>query len=249
METQLHTLQRNEVALEAINTGEHPLIEPIHQLQLARHMVRVQEEERLRVARDLHAQIGDQVSTIKFSVEMLRKTIGSDPQTLESLGKINDAINRLDREFDALSLDLRPPSLYGGLHAAFTEYVLSWFERSEYEIRFMSSGLKLNKLPSEIEIAIFRVFQEAMNNVFKHSRARNVSVNIDLSDNDVIMTIEDDGVGFDRDRMLLTEYGTDKFGFLGMHARIFILGGKISIESMIGKGTVIRVQIPVVKPD
>lgn len=160
-----------------------------------------------------------------------------------------DSIGNQGRQLTGLTAQLpdevSPLNLVGGLHAAFSEYVLSWYERSGNELNYISTGSRPQHLAQDLEITIFRVFQEAVANIFKHSFARNVFVSIEHADESISLTIDDDGIGFDHHEPDFSLYGPAKLGLKVMRERVAHVGGTLRIDSVIGKGTGIRIRIPV----
>lgn len=105
------------------------------------------------------------------------------------------------------------------------------------------SGLSGQRLPSEVEVAVYRIIQEALTNVAKHAEARNVSVVLGYRDSSLMAVIEDDGKGFDVDRIMASA-SEKKLGLFGMHERASLIGGKLTIESQPGAGTTIFLEVP-----
>jgi signal transduction histidine kinase len=117
--------------------------------------------------------------------------------------------------------------------------------RTEIEVDFVSAGLEGSRLPSQIETTLYRIVQEAMNNVYKHASATSVSVSVERRGEDVIAIVEDNGRGFDRDAL---EQGSDQqrhIGIAGMRERAAMVGGELTVESSPGHGTTVRVKVPV----
>jgi signal transduction histidine kinase len=207
--------------------------------ELARHLIGAQEEERKRISRELHDGTGQGLMVLRLYLAML----ASESQTPESLLKIQEALKLLDNTVEDLRRiigRLSPRTLEElGLLAAI---------RKEARDLSRNSGMKaqlnlspdLGPIDPEIEIAIFRSLQEALHNIAKHSQARNFTVHLTKADGSICLLVEDDGVGFSRKR----NSGGRTFGVLGMRERISVLGGKVQIHSAKGKGTQIKISLP-----
>ena len=150
---------------------------------------------------------------------------------------------RLDRDVDELVWQLRPTALDDlGLRAALANYIQEWAERSNVAAELHTSGLLDDRLAPEVETALYRIAQEALNNVAKHSRARRVEVILERRPDCVLLIVEDDGVGF-------ADTDGDKerrgYGLVGMQERAALVGASLQIESTPGKGTTILVRMAV----
>ena len=153
---------------------------------------------------------------------------------------------QLDRDVDHLVWELRPTALDDlGLQAALSNYVQNWSKRSRIAAELRMSGLLDDRLPSEAETTLYRIAQEALTNVAKHSRAKNVGVILERRADHVLLIVEDDGVGFDAGD---TETAGQGFGLLGMQERASLVGATLQIESAVGKGTTILVRMAAGEP-
>lgn len=207
--------------------------------ELASFLQSVREEERTRIARELHDELGQSLTALRIDLNWLRsKCTGLDPKALERLAS---ALGLVERTVDALrriSEDLRPRMLDDlGLAAAVEHHVTQFSERTG-----IACSLAMNKEEFEIEgrnaTAIFRVIQEALTNVARHAAASKVAVRIEDSDGDIRLTVEDDGCGFEEARERRT------FGLLGMQERVEMIGGRLEITSAPSHGTRIEAQVP-----
>ena len=209
--------------------------------KLTGHIQNIREEERTHIAREIHDELGQQLTVLKMDVSWVRKKVGSSDQLLQD--KLNDLIIMLDETVKSvrrISSDLRPSILDDlGLVAAM-EWQLGEFEkRSSINTGFIHSGDDL-QLPDSIRTALFRVFQESLTNIVRHSEAEFVTVSITIEDSNLILSISDNGKGFDMHKA--AEKKT--LGILGMKERITMVGGEYKIESLLDKGTEVIVQIP-----
>ena len=131
-----------------------------------------------------------------------------------------------------------------GLQAALANYAEGWSERSGIEVDFHGTGLDEVRLPVLIETALYRVVQEALTNVLKHSAAQRVSVVLQRSPGQMSAVVEDDGRGFDADRAPAASAAERRLGLLGMRERVALIGGTLTVESGVGRGTTVIARIP-----
>lgn len=207
--------------------------------ELAGFLESVREEERARIARELHDELGQSLTALRIDLNWLRgKCAGLEPTVLDRLGS---ALGLVERTVDAvrrISEDLRPRMLDDlGLAAAIEHHVTQFAERTGIACR-----LDMNREEFEIDgrraTTVFRVVQEALTNVARHAAASEVSVRIEDSGTDIRLSVEDDGRGFG-------EAGDRKtFGLLGMQERVELTGGQLEIKSVPGEGTRIVARIP-----
>jgi signal transduction histidine kinase len=145
-----------------------------------------------------------------------------------------------------LALELRPPALDDlGLHAALSNYLEQWLERYGIKVDLHSNGLLNQRFPAYTETVLYRVIQEALNNVLKHAQAQHVSLVLEYRSGRVIAIIEDDGCGFNVDAALTAPVAERRLGLTGMRERVESAGGTLGIESSPGVGTTLVVRIPV----
>ena len=208
---------------------------------LTRRLGTAQEDERRRVARDLHDTLGQLQAGLGLAVAAARRTPGLPAAAGERLGEVQRLADELGRETHALAVRLRPTSLDDlGLEPALRQLVADWFARTGIGVEFDTAGVGEGRLPAEVETAVYRVVQEALTNVAKHAGATAVSVVVTRPDGFVSVVVEDDGSGFDP---AVAPKG--RLGLLGMRERVELVGGKIDIESAPGAGTTVAVQIPI----
>jgi signal transduction histidine kinase len=174
------------------------------------------------------------------------KSLESGPlteQTPSKLRELRAMAEQVGREIHQLASELRPASLDElGLSRALSGYLDSWAERSSTPVDFLSSGIDEPRLPRVVETTLYRVVQEAMNNVFKHAAAKSVSVSIERRGSMVLAIVEDDGLGFDSE--VPPSNNPARLGIAGMRERAVIAGGTLTIESSAGGGTTVRLQLP-----
>jgi signal transduction histidine kinase len=209
--------------------------------ELQRRLVTAQEEERSRISRELHDEAGQQITALMLSLKALESAVPG-PETPLKLKELRVTTERLAREIHHLATELRPVALDKlGLARALTGYLDAWLDRTGIAVEFVGAGIE-ERLPSAIETTLYRIVQEAMNNVYKHASAKHVSVSVERRAEHVLCIVEDDGVGFDVERV---GEASTRIGIAGMRERASIVGGELAIESIPGSGTTVRVKIPV----
>jgi len=210
---------------------------------LSRRLVEVQETERRAIARELHDEAGQSLTTILFGLRLLEKGLGDDEAALGQIADLKRTTDAVMEELHRLAADLRPASLeHLGLVAALRQHLARIESASGMEVRFMARGLDESRLPSAVEVTLFRIAQEALTNVLRHAHAKHVDVLAERRDDRVVLMVEDDGVGFDADRT----GGPGRLGRVGMKERAEALGGTLTIESAPGAGTTVAVEVPCV---
>jgi PAS domain S-box-containing protein len=211
--------------------------------ELLAHLVYVQEDERRRIARDMHDQFGEHLTALSFRIALLKEACArADSADLAGHAESLEAIaQRLDRDVDHLVWELRPTALDDlGLRAALTNYIQEWSRRANVAAELHTSGLLDDRLAPEVETALYRIAQEALNNVAKHSRARRVEVILERRSDCVLLILEDDGVGFE---VAPSGAAGQGFGLVGMQERAILVGARVQVESTPGKGTTIFVRM------
>ncbi|MFL5800924.1 MAG: PAS domain-containing protein, partial [Roseiflexaceae bacterium] len=211
--------------------------------ELLRRLVTAQEEERRRIARELHDQFGQQLSALRLGLAALADPAQSDRP--DAVPRLQQIAAQLDQDVDRLALELRPTTLDDlGLRVALQQHVEEWAERHSIPAEFQAIGIDRVLIPPEIEIVIYRVTQEALTNVLKHADARHVSVILERRDGQVGAIVEDDGGGFDPEAVQQATEIHHRLGLLGMQERVALVGGTLTIESAPGRGTTVFVHIP-----
>ena len=210
-------------------------------------IVRTQEDERKRIAREIHDNIGQQITALQLHVQKLLE--GRDPGApdVDELVGVREIAKRIDSEVDFLAWELRPSVLDDlGLAAAIETYVREWSEHFGPVAEFAVVGSSFKGLPPEAEVNLYRITQEALNNIAKHARAERVSVLLERLGGMVTLVVEDDGVGFDADAArAAAASGADRgLGLVGMRERAELIGGTCEIESSPGAGTTVFVRVP-----
>jgi signal transduction histidine kinase len=169
------------------------------------------------------------------------------PRGLKKLDDLRGIAQQIGREIHELALALRPTALDDlGLLGALTNYLEGWSASTGLELDLHSSGLDGERLPSHVETTVYRVAQEALNNVVKHADARNVSVTLERRHDQLVVVIEDDGVGFSTAVPAQTS-GPKRLGLSGMRERVALVDGNLTVESEPGKGTAVILRVPAEK--
>lgn len=216
---------------------------------LLRRFVSVEEDLRSRISRELHDQCGQDVTALQLGLKFLKDSLGdrATPAITTRFHDLGAIIENLAREIHELAWELRPPSLDElGLRTAVESYVSIWSHRTRIAADFECRKLDTETtIPSEASTALYRVIQEALTNVAKHSRANRVSVIIEIRKDLVLVIVEDQGVGFNADSSFQNTGTRLPLGLLGMKERIESVGGSFEIESASGSGTTIYGRIPV----
>lgn len=204
-------------------------------------LVFAQEDERRRIAREMHDQFGEQLTSLALRIRLLKDACGDRADWRAHVESIEAIAQRLDHDVDQLVWQLRPTALDDlGLRAALANYVQDWSTRVGIPARLHTSGLMDDRLPADVETALYRIAQEALTNVAKHADASNVEVILERRADSVLLIVEDDGAGFE---LASRETATEGFGLLGMRERAALVGATLEIESSSGKGTAVFVRM------
>lgn len=236
-----YAIERKQVE-EALRNSQEEL------RRLAEHLQTAREDERMHVARELHDELSQQLAAAKIDAFQLAKSIADDTLPLNEqratiLDKLDSYIKIIDssiRSIRTLVTELRPNLLEDfGLEAAIEWQVQQFQERTGIECRFITQSEE-TEWDRERSVAIFRIVQEALNNVARHSHASHVDVIYHVDDHHLTLEIRDDGLGISPADLQKANH----FGILGMRERIMMLGGEINIDSEPGRGTHITVRAP-----
>ena len=215
--------------------------------QLYTRLVLAQEEERRRIARDLHDQLGQQLTALRLTLETVKTLSVNHAELLSQIEMLEELARQLDRDVAFRVWELRPAALDKlGLSAALAEYAGNWSKRSGIDAELRLTRPSSGRVPVEKETVIYRFAQEALNNVVKHSRASRVDIVLEHTPEYVSLIVEDNGIGFDPsdpDRM------GEGFGLTGMRERAALAGGNLQIESAPGSGTTLILRVPAGEPE
>ncbi|OGP62388.1 MAG: hypothetical protein A2170_01325 [Deltaproteobacteria bacterium RBG_13_53_10] len=208
-------------------------------------IIEAQENERKRISRELHDEIGQALTAIKFDLDIMDRDLPATfPILRERLGEAKSLSNQTLAAMRQLSMDLRPTMLDDvGLIPTLRWYIQNFSNRLDITSNFQAIGLE-EKLPPQIETAFYRIIQEALNNVSKHAEATRVEISLERRDSIISASVTDNGKGFDLDNVLRPESLERGFGIMGMQERVSHLGGKIDIQSKPDFGTYIYIEVP-----
>jgi signal transduction histidine kinase len=213
---------------------------------LRRRLVEAQEDERRRIALDMHDHFGQQLSALAMKLSALKRDCDRRTGFQAELAQLEAITRQLDTDLELIVSRLRPSALDDfGLTAALAHYVKRWSDGAGVRAEWHASGVSPDRLPDDIEITLYRIAQEALNNVAKHAHANNVTVLLDVRSDRASLIIEDDGAGFDPEHPTGTR---QRFGISGMRERATLAGGTLDLESAPGKGTTVAARIPLRAP-
>lgn len=231
------------VAIENARLYEEGQIKERMRGELFKKAINAQEEERRRIARELHDETSQSLTALLFAVEEARE-MHSLKDVRQRLVGMHDLVQHTLDGVHKLIFDLRPSVLdHLGLLPAIRWLTKSRLEAKGVRIHFEERG-QTHRLAPEVETAIFRVMQEAVANISRHSAARNVSITCEMNDDQVCVCVEDDGIGFDPVELGITPDHPRGLGLLGMQERLELLGGDLEIRSAPGSGTYLHIRVP-----
>jgi two-component system sensor histidine kinase UhpB len=248
--------QAGDLTLKASITGYDPdadqlalafngMLEAIADLSRSRasHILHAQEEERKRIARELHDETSQVLTSLLISLALLEESVGDDAARAR-IGETRALAHQTLRAVRNISLDLRPSALDDlGLLPALRWYVKEYQQKCGIEVDLTATGLR-ERLPADMETALYRIVQESLTNTAKHGHARHAWVT--LTDDGQLMraSVRDDGVGFDAAATLRRPWQDRGLGLAGMMERAALLGGAVEIDSEPGAGALMTVNIP-----
>lgn len=214
---------------------------------MAKQLLNVQEDERKRLATDLHDGLGQSLSLIKFTLAETQALLasGAVDKASDSLQQLKSKVHGILDEVRNISMGMRPPMLDDlGLRAT-----LSWFAR---ELQATASARRIEldvdareaMIPQPLKLTIFRIVQESCNNIVKHANAGLIRISLKEAEGAFRLVVEDDGDGFDQAEVALRAGSSRGLGMLSMKERAMLSGGSYRLESMPGQGTRIEVNWP-----
>jgi signal transduction histidine kinase len=229
---------QNTRLFEEVRTGHQ------HLRDLSRRLLEVQETDRRHLATELHDEIGQILTGLKLTLEMTART---NSQTVNaSLAKAQALIDDLITRVRGLSLDLRPSMLDDlGLLPTLLWHLERYTSTTGVKVSFDHHGVDGKRFEPQVETAAYRIVQEALTNVARHARVDHARVSIWWTPNTLIIEIQDDGAGFDYEKVI--EAGKS-IGLGGMHERTILLGGELNIDATPGAGTCIIAELPSGEP-
>jgi PAS domain S-box-containing protein len=221
--------------------AEEEILQKNEQLRLlSDHLENIREEERSNIAREIHDELGQQLTVMKMDVSLLQKKLMTIKEPREL--KLDDLDNLIDQTIQTvrrLAFELRPSMLDDlGLYSTIDWYAQEFEKRTGLKV-FMTTD-KEKVFDKKITTNLFRIFQECLTNVARHAKATEVKIDLKMENSNFFMTVRDNGKGFDT-----SAKNKQTLGILGMRERTVIMHGEYSIESTQGKGTIVNVKVPV----
>ena len=234
-------------AEEALKISRENLLEESNQRKiLSKRLIDLLEKDRHDIAMELHDNIGQILTSLKINLEVIDDKLKPIDTELGSLTK--DAIKRANQAINDLhniAQGLMPSILDAlGLVSSLRALLNEFREHTDIKIKFFNRNVP-KRFDQEKELAIYRIVQEALNNIIKHAKAKNVHVSLLKKGNVLFLSVEDDGVGFDQDKKMKISKGKGPLGLVIMQERAMQLDGELTIESSLGKGTHLLAEIPI----
>jgi signal transduction histidine kinase len=217
-----------------------------HLRHLSRRMMQVSEHTMRRLARELHDDLGQALTAIKMDLGFVDRELPGDSPVRPQVRQARNQVVAVLQSVRNLSQLLRPAALDDlGLVAAIQSYIRNFSERTRIVVSLDAPTTEM-RLPPPIEVALYRVLQEALTNVARHAAARHVDVELEVSETAVTLSVVDDGRGFDAATALQSQIYDRGLGVIGMRERVALYGGRFAIESRPGEGT--RVELTISLP-
>ena len=212
----------------------------------ATQILTAQEQERKRIARELHDETSQVLTSLLISLKVLEEAISGD-EALQHIEETRSLVHQTLRAIRNLSIDLRPSALDDlGLLPALRWYIKEYQQKCKIDVDFVANSFK-ERLPSELETALYRIVQEALTNTAKYAGATKARVSVVEEHGSVCATISDNGKGFDAQTLLKLPWQERGLGLAGMHERATLLDGSLIIKTEPGQGTTIQVTIPLTR--
>lgn len=216
---------------------------------LSSKILKAHEEERKRIAREIHDGPAQSVACLALKLELCKKLLNMEaydklPMELDKLGL---DIKASVKEIRSIIYDLKPTYLDNGLFAALENHINNFRDNSGLDLKYIAAGIDTH-IEYYIGSSIFRILQEALTNITKHAKAKNVRVSIEVSEKELCLNISDDGKGFEASTINHPKHVEIErgFGIEGMKERVELINGSMSINSAINKGTTISIKVPLI---
>jgi signal transduction histidine kinase len=212
--------------------------------RLTGRLIYAQEEERSRLARELHDDLAQRLAVFAIDVGRLEQQLMDPPAPVrEELREMKNGIVRISQDVHSLSRQLHPSILDDlGLIKAVESECMNFSRREGIEIVFNHANISTD-IPKDLSLSLYRIIQEGLNNISKHACAEHISVSLKGIDHEVLLSVQDDGIGFDSAEVK----EKPGLGFSSMRERARLIHGELSIQSQPEKGTVITVRVPLTK--
>jgi two-component system sensor histidine kinase DegS len=234
-----------EIRTQELQEAKEALTQKAEQLQqLLAETVGVQERERQRIAQDMHDGLNQLVIGAKLELKSARERLSADDRAAAELSllRVRDVLDRMERDLKQIIYDLRPPTLDAlGLAPSLRRYAEGFQQYLGITCDVRVEG-EPYRLPADMEIGIYRIMQEALQNVSAHAQAAHVEVTMTFSAQAISLRVADDGQGFDHTAVQKSYVG--HLGLMGMQERAESLGGQLAIQSAPGCGTQVALFVP-----
>jgi PAS domain S-box-containing protein len=223
---------------------EQRLAEGKLRAELLSRLASIQEDERRRIARELHDETGQQLTALILALKAARDRPEMGGDLAADLALLQEQADLIGRGMHRLAWELRPTALDDlGLETALRDSVERWSERARIPVDF-HCALGEGRLPVDLETHLYRITQEALTNVMRHARATRASVILERRRDDLLAIVEDNGRGFDPEAVRQAARAEHKLGLFGMQERVALMGGSLTIETSPGQGTTVFVRVP-----
>jgi signal transduction histidine kinase len=210
---------------------------------LSNRMLEMQESERRHIARELHDEVGQSLTAIKLNLESLQRRIDDD-RLRDLVDEITGIAGQVLEQVRKLSLDLRPPQLDDLGLAAALNWLVKRHARADGPDLSLDTGENLPRLSPQAETACFRIAQEALTNILRHAAAGSARIDLEIADGHFVLTVRDDGCGFDHALAQARALQGGSLGLLGMAERATLAGGELDIVSAAPGGTPVPARFP-----
>ena len=249
-EQQFRTLAESLETKVSIRTQEleqrnSEVLQQTEQLrELSRRLVQTQDEERRRIARDLHDSAGQIIAVLGMNLTSITQRVGRNAEIGKVIEESHDLVHQLSKEIRTLSYLLHPPLLdENGLSGAIHLYIQGLMERSGLKIEFITPQ-DFGRLPDDMEVAIFRIVQECLTNIHRHSGSKTATIRLSRNVESVFLEIADEGIGIPEEKLVAIRTQRSGVGISGMRERVRHLTGVMTIQAN-ANGTKISVTFPV----
>jgi|SRR5215510_6659082 len=213
---------------------------------LHRRLLAAQEEERRRIACELHDQMGQNLTALNFGLKSLLNSDSRSKKLRGVVRPLQELATQTARDLHRVALELRPAALdHLGLVKSIRNLTRTWSVRCHIDVDFDASNYEPTGISSEIETTLYRVIQEGLNNIAKHSGAKRVGLVLLRAADQIQTIIEDDGRGFDTADAHSEATGCGRLGLLGIRERLGNIGGSLNVKSTPGRGVTLVVRVPI----
>lgn len=230
---------------EDATEGDVALLQDSPPQQAIMKIIQAQEDERFRISRQMHDGPAQALTNLVLQAEICERLFSRNPEQARlELSNLKKMVNKVFQQTKGFIFDLRPMILDDlGLLPTLRRYIQAFQETSAIQVDFQVLGRE-RRLPAHVEVALFRIIQEALTNANQGGHATNIKVNLDLEGESLKVSVEDDGIGFNVDDALIRARDRQTLGLAMMLERAEMLGGRIEWEGQLGQGTKVHLEIP-----